>query len=41
MRYAVRVEPLASAEVSDVIDLVAPRLQSYIDEASVGEPDRR
>ena len=31
MRYAVRVEPLASAEVSDVIDLVAPRLQSYID----------
>ncbi len=30
-RYVVGIEPLASAPVGDIIDLVAPRLQSYVD----------
>ena len=31
VRYVVRVEPLASAPVDDLVALVAPRLQSYLD----------
>jgi AcrR family transcriptional regulator len=31
LRYVVRVEPLASVEVSRIVDLVAPRVQSYFD----------
>ncbi|HXV69937.1 MAG TPA: TetR family transcriptional regulator [Acidimicrobiia bacterium] len=31
-RYVMRLEPIASAPIDDVIDLVAPRLQSYVDE---------
>lgn len=31
-RYVMRLEPIASAPVADVIDLVAPRLQSYVDD---------
>lgn len=31
-RYVMRLEPIASAPIDDVIDLVAPRLQSYVDD---------
>lgn len=31
IRYVVRVEPLASASIDEVVDLVSPRLQSYLD----------
>lgn len=30
-RYVVRLEPIASADVEDIIALVAPRVQSYVD----------
>lgn len=30
-RYVVRLEPIASAPVEHIIDLVAPRIQSYVD----------
>lgn len=30
-RYVVRLEPIASASVEDIVDLVAPRIQSYVD----------
>lgn len=33
-RYVVRLEPLASAPVEDIVDLVAPRIQGYV------SPDR-
>jgi AcrR family transcriptional regulator len=33
VRYVVKVEPLASLDVGRVIDLVAPRVQSYLDGA--------
>ncbi|MDX1690360.1 MAG: TetR family transcriptional regulator [Acidimicrobiia bacterium] len=32
-RYVVRLEPVASASIDDLVDLVAPRLQSYLDQA--------
>jgi hypothetical protein len=31
MRYVLRVEPLASAEPQQVVALIAPNLQRYID----------
>jgi AcrR family transcriptional regulator len=31
-RYVMKLEPVASAPVAEIIDLVAPRLQSYVDE---------
>jgi AcrR family transcriptional regulator len=31
-RYVVRLEPVASAPIEEIIELVAPRLQSYVDE---------
>lgn len=31
-RYVVRLEPIASASIEEIVDLVAPRIQSYIDE---------
>jgi len=31
VRYVVRIEPLASASVDEIVDLVSPRLQSYLD----------
>ena len=31
-RYVVRLEPIASAPVGDIVALVAPRIQSYLDE---------
>lgn len=31
-RYVVRLEPIASAPVEDIVALVAPRIQSYLDE---------
>ncbi|HZD23320.1 MAG TPA: TetR family transcriptional regulator [Acidimicrobiia bacterium] len=31
-RYVVRLEPIASASVDDIITLVAPRIQSYVDD---------
>ena len=31
-RYVVRLEPIASAPVSQIIELVAPRLQSYLED---------
>ncbi|HEX6286615.1 MAG TPA: TetR family transcriptional regulator [Acidimicrobiia bacterium] len=31
-RYVMRLEPIASAPIAEVIDLVAPRLQSYVDD---------
>ena len=30
-RYVMRLEPIASASIEDIIDLVAPRLQTYVD----------
>jgi AcrR family transcriptional regulator len=30
-RYVMKLEPIASAPVSEIIDLVAPRLQSYVE----------
>lgn len=30
VRYVVRMEPMASAEVDEIIELVGPRLQSYL-----------
>jgi len=32
-RYVMTLEPIASAPVGEIIDLVAPRIQSYVDEA--------
>jgi AcrR family transcriptional regulator len=32
-RYVVRVEPVASASIEQIVDLVAPRIQSYVDAA--------
>jgi AcrR family transcriptional regulator len=32
-RYVVKLEPLASTPVEDVVDLLAPRVQSYVDHA--------
>jgi AcrR family transcriptional regulator len=31
VRYVVRIEPLASAPVDEIVELVGPRLQSYVD----------
>lgn len=31
VRYVMRMEPVASAEIEDIIALVGPRLQSYLD----------
>jgi AcrR family transcriptional regulator len=31
-RYVMKLEPVASAPIEEIIDLVAPRLQSYVDE---------
>jgi len=31
-RYVMKLEPIASAPISEIIDLVAPRLQSYVDD---------
>lgn len=31
IRYAVRIEPLASAPIEEIIELVGPRLQSYLE----------
>lgn len=31
VRYVVRIEPFASMTVDELVDLVAPRLQSYVD----------
>lgn len=31
VRYVVKVEPLATADIDTIVDLVAPRLQSYLD----------
>lgn len=31
VRYVVQVEPFASADAADLVDLIAPRLQSYLD----------
>jgi AcrR family transcriptional regulator len=31
-RYVVKLEPVASASVDEIIELVAPRLQSYVEE---------
>lgn len=31
VRYVVQIEPLASASIDEIIDLVAPRLQSYVE----------
>ena len=31
VRYVVQVEPFASADVADLVDLISPRLQSYLD----------
>lgn len=30
-RYVMRMEPIASAPIKDIIDMVAPRVQSYVD----------
>lgn len=30
-RYVMRLEPIASAPVDEIVDLVAPRIQSYVD----------
>lgn len=30
-RYVVKLEPIASTPVGDLVDLVAPRIQSYLD----------
>jgi AcrR family transcriptional regulator len=30
-RYVMKVEPIASAPVAEIVDLVAPRIQSYVD----------
>jgi AcrR family transcriptional regulator len=32
-RYVVKLEPIASAPVEDVVDLVAPRIQTYVADA--------
>lgn len=32
-RFVVKLEPIASASPSEIIDLVAPRLQSYVDDS--------
>jgi len=32
-RYVMRLEPIASASIEEVVDLIAPRLQSYVDGA--------
>jgi hypothetical protein len=29
-RYVLRLEPLASADVEDLVDLLAPTLQAYL-----------
>lgn len=31
IRYVARIEPIASASIDELVDLVAPRLQSYLD----------
>ncbi|MGH3650292.1 MAG: TetR family transcriptional regulator [Acidimicrobiia bacterium] len=31
-RYVVRLEPMASTSIEEIIDLVAPRIQSYLDD---------
>ena len=33
-RYVMRLEPIATAPISEVIDLVAPRLQSYLEDTA-------
>ena len=33
-RYVVRLEPIASTSIEEIIDLVAPRIQSYLDDCS-------
>lgn len=30
-RYVMKLEPIASAPIEDIVDLVAPRVQSYVD----------
>lgn len=32
-RHVVRLEPIASASIEEIIELVAPRIQSYVDDA--------
>lgn len=32
-RYVMRLEPIASVSVREIVDLVAPRIQSYVDAA--------
>jgi AcrR family transcriptional regulator len=36
LRYVIRIEPIASAPVEQLIEMVAPRMQSYLD---AGDPD--
>ena len=36
LRYVVRIEPLANLDVGQVVDLVAPRIQSYFDDERAG-----
>lgn len=31
-RYVMRLEPIATAPIEDIVDLVAPRIQSYVDD---------
>jgi hypothetical protein len=31
-RYVMRLEPIANSSIEEVVDLVAPRLQSYVDD---------
>lgn len=36
-RYVMKLEPIASAPVEDIVDLVAPRIQTYVDgDGSIG-----
>jgi hypothetical protein len=34
-RYVVKLEPIASAPIEDIIALVAPRIQSYLDDRAL------
>ncbi|WP_232326460.1 TetR/AcrR family transcriptional regulator [Microbispora sp. ATCC PTA-5024] len=37
MRYILRLEPLASAEIEDLVELLAPTIQRYLDEPGRGD----
>lgn len=39
LRYVVKVEPLASADVEDIVRMVAPTLQRYLTDAADGDAD--